>query len=142
MGEDDDPSYPLSGGEVPARDCGPLTWSRVGGMNSYNLIVRPNSFIQMWFSKAGSKQVTHVQTDYVDMDGNARRVMGAKTTEEGGPKPRGPGRPPTRRSPRHKVAQASQYVAISPARDLGDLDQLLGVNINLQGIYDISINTT
>ena len=141
MGEDDDPQYPLSGGEVPARDCGPLTWSRVGGMNSYNLIIRPNSFIQMWFSKAGSKQVSHVQTDYVDMEGNATRVMGAKTKEEG-PKPRGPGRPPTRRSPRHKVAQASQYVAISPARDLGDLDQLLGVNINLQGIYDISINTT
>ena len=83
VGEDDDPQYPLSGGEVPARDCGPLTWSRVGRMNSYNLIIRPNSFIQMWFSKAGSKQVTHVQTDYVDMEGNATRVMGAKTKEEG-----------------------------------------------------------
>ena len=113
-------------------------------MNSYSLIVRPNSFVQIWFTKGqmGDKQVTHTQTSYVDMEGNISQVVGPKKKEDGPTRLRGPGRPPSRRSPRARVAQKSHYVDVSPARDLGDLDQILGANLGIQGNYDNSVDTT
>ena len=141
----DESNFPLHAGEVQSKQAGPLTWSKTGGMHNYNLIVRENAFVQIWFnSGANNRDVHHALTVYVDMEGNVSNIVGPKKKEDVVCKQKGPGRPPLRRSTR--VATKTAYENVSPtAQQIADFDQLLSANLGIQGKYtskDMSIHTT
>ena len=60
-------------------------------MHNYNLIVRENAFVQIWFNAgANNRDVHKALTVYVDMEGNVSNIVGPKKKEDVVCKQKGP----------------------------------------------------
>ena len=135
---------------------GPLSWSRNGGMFSYNLCCRENSFVQLWHQMGpNQRELTHCLSVHIDIEGNLTVMQGmpqrallpeepvqrsnqrAHTTATAATSSR-----PVRRSPRLRQ-NGGRYETISPsAEEVRAFDALLHANMTQSGKYDNSIHTT
>ena len=73
----------LPGEVLPSGDGSPLSWATMGNISGYNLICKPNSFIQIWKRlNSATTELDHCVTLYINNYNNIVSVVGIPNDKE------------------------------------------------------------